>query len=116
MARKKAEVTDVPEEVKDIEQPVADVADVEPAPEATSPKMNYVEPAVEPAYINVDKELEIAQLQIEHCEDYLNVQGADYKGYMRGKIKEWRLYKYKLRQYSIGNAPMPVRPELVKDY
>lgn len=115
MARKKADISDAP---------VVETIDV---PEPETPTVIEFDDSA-PKYItnpesvqcvntfDVHSELELARSQIEHCEDYLNVQGADYKGYMRGKIKEWRLYKYKLRQYSIGNAPLPVRPELVNDY
>ena len=65
--------------------------------------------------IDIESELAIAHKQIEHCTDYTVIPGADYKGYYRGKLKEWQMYAYKLRQYKIHGGNRPVSPEPVEE-
>lgn len=94
----------------------------ETAPEEVAPAIEtpVTEPAsIEPVLIvkdwDMDKELDLAHSEIQHCLDYTEIPGADYKGYFRGKLREWRMYAYKVRQYSIHGGNAPTRPESVED-
>ena len=94
----------------------------ETAPEEVAPAIEtpVTEPAsIEPVLIVKDfdaiKELNLAHSEIQHCLDYTEIPGADYKGYFRGKLREWRMYAYKVRQYSIHGGNAPTRPESVED-
>lgn len=72
-------------------------------------------PAPEQPVIDITDELRIAHEEIQHCIDYTVIPGADYKGYYRGKQKEWQMYAYKLRQYAIKGGNAPIKPEPVED-
>ncbi|MBQ1296698.1 MAG: hypothetical protein IIY21_21825 [Clostridiales bacterium] len=64
---------------------------------------------------NIEQELRIAHEQIQHCIDYTVIPGADYKGYYRGKQKEWQMYAYKVRQFALKGGNAPIAPEPVED-
>lgn len=73
-------------------------------------RVHYVQPK-----FNVEEELRIAHEQIQHCIDYTVIPGADYKGYYRGKQKEWQMYAYKVRQFALKGGNAPTVPEPVED-
>ena len=94
----------------------------ETAPEEVAPAIEapVTEPAsIEPVLIvkdwDMNKELDLAHSEIQHCLDYTEIPGADYKGYFRGKLREWRMYAYKVRQYALHGGNVPQRPEPVED-
>lgn len=98
-------------------------AEVIPIPNAPveEPKVLEVkeETATSAVYVqqkfNIEQELRIAHEQIQHCIDYTVIPGADYKGYYRGKQKEWQMYAYKVRQFALKGGNAPIAPEPVED-
>ena len=90
-------------EVETVSEPEPETAPATPIP--TNPNGEW----------DLGWELGLAHSEIQHCLDYTEIPGADYKGYFRGKLKEWRMYAYKVRQYSIHGGNVPQRPEPVED-
>lgn len=118
MARPKKKSDDVEETIVPEEEIVETEPEtvVEPVPEPEPETAPATPIPTNPAGLwDLEWELATAHSQIEHCLDYTEVPGADYKGYFRGKLKEWRMYAYKVRQYSIHGGNVPQRPEPVED-
>lgn len=108
MARKKSSETEVvtPEIEYTEEIPQTETEEETPINEPDTTPVEEI-PVIS---IDYDKEMAEAQAQIQHCLDYIDIPGADYAGYYRGKCKEWRMYKYKLWQYRIRGGNLPTRP------
>lgn len=121
MARKRKD--EVVEEDSVTLEYTGEPAEVIPAPNAPVEEPTVVEAKEEIAtpavYVqqkfNIEQELRIAHEQIQHCIDYTVIPGADYKGYYRGKQKEWQMYAYKVRQFALKGGNAPIAPEPVED-
>lgn len=101
-------VEDVPTVNAPVEEPKEQVLKEEVA--IPVDRVHYVQPK-----FNIEEELRIAHEQIQHCIDYTVIPGADYKGYYRGKQKEWQMYAYKVRQFALKGGNAPIAPEPVED-
>lgn len=121
MARKRKD--EVTEEDSMTLEYTGEPAEVIPIPNAPVEEPTVVEAKEEIAtpavYVqqkfNIEQELRIAHEQIQHCIDYTVIPGADYKGYYRGKQKEWQMYAYKVRQFALKGGNAPIAPEPVED-
>lgn len=121
MARKRKD--EVVEEDSVTLEYTGEPAEVIPTPNAPVEEPTVVEAKEEIAtpavYVqqkfNIEQELRIAHEQIQHCIDYTVIPGADYKGYYRGKQKEWQMYAYKVRQFALKGGNAPIAPEPVED-
>ena len=121
MARKRKD--EVVEEDSVTLEYTGEPAEVIPIPNAPVEEPTVVEAKEEIAtpavYVqqkfNIEQELRIAHEQIQHCIDYTVIPGADYKGYYRGKQKEWQMYAYKIRQFALKGGNAPIAPEPVED-
>ena len=121
MARKRKD--EVVEEDSVTLEYTGEPAEVIPIPNAPVEESTVVEAKEEIAtpavYVqqkfNIEQELRIAHEQIQHCIDYTVIPGADYKGYYRGKQKEWQMYAYKVRQFALKGGNAPIAPEPVED-
>ena len=121
MARKRKD--EVVEEDSVTLEYTGEPAEVIPTPNAPVEEPTVVEAKEEIAtpavYVqqkfNIEQELRIAHEQIQHCIDYTVIPGADYKGYYRGKQKEWQMYAYKVRQFALKGGNAPIAPESVED-
>lgn len=121
MARKRKD--EVVEEDSVTLEYTGEPAEVIPIPNAPVEEPTVVEAKEEIAtpavYVqqkfNIEQELRIAHEQIQHCIDYTVIPGADYKGYYRGKQKEWQMYAYKVRQFALKGGNAPIAPEPVED-
>jgi hypothetical protein len=121
MARKRKD--EVTEEDSMTLEYTGEPAEVIPLPNAPVEEPTVVEAKEEIAtpavYVqqkfNIEQELRIAHEQIQHCIDYTVIPGADYKGYYRGKQKEWQMYAYKVRQFALKGGNAPIAPEPVED-
>ena len=121
MARKrKDEVVEVDSSTLEYTGEPAEVIPIPNAPVEEPTVVEAKEEIATPAvYVqqkfNIEQELRIAHEQIQHCIDYTVIPGADYKGYYRGKQKEWQMYAYKVRQFALKGGNAPIAPEPVED-